>query len=56
MHCYLVQLWIDSAMKGDYMAQESVLLYAVVGRTVEGMYIQRGKEAGDACTKLVTSS
>ena len=27
----------------------------VVGRVVEGLYIQRGREAGNACTKLVTS-
>ena len=26
-----------------------------VGSAVEGLYIQRGREAGDACTKLVTS-
>ena len=29
---------------------------AIVGRIVEGLYIQRGREAGDACIELVTSS
>ncbi|KAK7856347.1 hypothetical protein CFP56_023714 [Quercus suber] len=37
-------------------AEGSVLLCAVVGRAVEGLYIQRGREAGKACTELVTSS
>ena len=29
---------------------------AVVSRAVEDLYVQRGKEAGDACIELVTSS
>ena len=28
----------------------------VVGRAVEDLYIQRGREAGDAYTELITSS
>ena len=29
---------------------------AIVGRIVEGLYIQRGREARDACIELVKSS
>ena len=43
-------------MKGACVVQGSVLLCFYVGRAVEGLYIQRGREVGDACTKLVTSS
>ena len=41
-----VGLWLGSAVKG----------VAVVSRAVEDLYVQKGKEAGDACTELVTSS
>ena len=47
VHCYMVQLWLGSAVMGACVVQGSVLLCAIVGRVVEGLYIQRG---------LVTSS
>ena len=56
VHCYMVQLWLGSAVKGACVVQGIVLLCCCVGRAVEGLYIQRGREAGDACTELVTSS
>ena len=56
VHYYMVQLWLGSAVKGACVVQGSVLLCFYVGRAVEGLYIQRGKEVGDACTELVTSS
>ena len=56
VHYYMVQLWLGSAVKGTCVVQGSVLLCFYVGRAVEGLYIQRGREVGDACTKLVTSS
>ena len=56
VHYYMVQLWLGSAVNGTYVVQGSVLLCFYMGRAVEGLYIQRGREVGDACTELVTSS
>ncbi|KAK7826551.1 hypothetical protein CFP56_032098 [Quercus suber] len=44
-----------SAVKGACVVQGSVLLRCSVGRAMEGLYIQRGREVGDACTELVTT-
>ena len=38
----MVQLWLGSAVMGACVVQRSVLLCAVVGRAMEGLYIQRG--------------
>ena len=51
----MVQLWLGSAMMGACVVQGSVLLCAIVGRAVEGLYIPKGRKARDACIELVTS-
>nr|POF03254.1 hypothetical protein CFP56_55591 [Quercus suber] len=47
MHCYMVHLWLGSAVKGACVVQGSVLLRCSVGRAMEGLYIQRGREKLD---------
>ena len=66
----LWELWLNSAMKdvwwcrvGCLVVQGRVLggarkgvVVCCVGRAMKGLYMQRGREAGEASTKLVTSS